>query len=95
MELTAKERQQYQIRHCINRLKERFDLGPEHYYQLLNRIADGDGRLVKESKTAKNTYVVKINYLGNKIKAVVDSGNNHLVTVYPDLPAKKPTRKPK
>ncbi|VVB50631.1 Uncharacterised protein [uncultured archaeon] len=80
--LTAQEKQAFQIKHCMNRLKERFDLGPEHYYQILNRIANGGGTMVKPSKTVKDTYVVRLNYLGNRLKVVVDSKHSHMLTVY-------------
>lgn len=79
---TPKERQALQIKHCMRRLKERFDLGQEHYYQILNRLANGGGRLRKPSDYAPNTYVVRMNYLGNKMNVVVDSKNSHLLTVY-------------
>jgi len=87
--LTPQQIQRLQIQHCERRLKERFDLGPEHYHGILSRIANGQGKLVKESDKVQDTYIVKMNYLGNNIRAVVDSKHNHLLTVYPDFPPKK------
>jgi hypothetical protein len=67
--------------HCINRLKERFGLGVEDYWAILEVVRNGK---LKNIKPCKNGYTweIRTRYGVNNITLVYDSHNCQIVTVY-------------